>query len=193
MQLQEELQDELARLPVQVPRGLVGQQELRTIGQGPGHGHPLLLPSRHLGRAGSGLVGQPDLIQHLGGPAQGLGPFPAPDHERQGHVFEGREFGQKVEELEDEADFLVADPGQIPGIPGEDVDAVDIDRPFGRPVQSPQEIEEGGLADAGDAHDRGHVPLLQLEAQAPEDLQDALGIRVIPAQIDRADQGFIHI
>ena len=45
--------DDLARRPaVEVARRLVGEEEPRAVGQGPGHGHPLLLPARKLRRAG---------------------------------------------------------------------------------------------------------------------------------------------
>src|SRR4030042_3138084 len=38
--------DGLARLPVQVARRLVGQEEMRVVDQGPGDGHPLLFSAR---------------------------------------------------------------------------------------------------------------------------------------------------
>ena len=39
----------LAQLQVQSPQGLVQEQDLRTVHEGAGQGHALLLPSRELG------------------------------------------------------------------------------------------------------------------------------------------------
>ena len=42
----------LAELEVEGPERLVEQEHRRPLGQGSGQGDPLLLPARHLGRAG---------------------------------------------------------------------------------------------------------------------------------------------
>ena len=47
-QLVEQLQDRLARLAVEVPGGLVGQQDERVVDQRPGDAHALLLPAGQL-------------------------------------------------------------------------------------------------------------------------------------------------
>src|SRR5262249_28455615 len=75
----------------------------------------------------------------------------------QGHVVQGRGARQQVEGLEDEADGVVAQPGQLGGAQLGHVPAGDPQGPAGRPVQPAEQVHEGGLAGAGRAEDRGVV------------------------------------
>jgi len=62
--------------------------------------------------------------------------------ERQGDVFDAGERGEEVEELEDEADFVAAEAGEV--VIGEVGDglAVDTDFPGGGTVEAADEVEE---------------------------------------------------
>ncbi len=113
-------------------------------------------------------------VERLAGPGERLSPVQAPDHEREADVLQGRELGQEMVELEDEADLPVPEGGHLAGRLGEEVLAVEDDPPFRRPVQAAEEVEEGRLADARGPHDRGQVPPAELEVEALEDAQDPL-------------------
>ena len=56
-QLAEDVQNLVLGLPVQVARGLVGQDDFGVVGQGPGDGHPLLLAAGELQHPAVGLFG----------------------------------------------------------------------------------------------------------------------------------------
>jgi hypothetical protein len=60
------------RLMVQGGGGLVADDQLRVVHQGPGHGDPLLLAARDLAREGVSLVAQAHLLQASPGLGQGL-------------------------------------------------------------------------------------------------------------------------
>ncbi len=64
----------LARGCIQVPGRLVGEEDQGAVGQGPCHGHPLLLSPGELGREMVQSVGQTHRIQAAPGPGPGLPP-----------------------------------------------------------------------------------------------------------------------
>jgi hypothetical protein len=65
---------------------------------------------------------------------------------RQAHILDARERREQVEELEDEADLVAPDPGQlIVRQPGERL-AVDADLPGGRAIEPADEVEERRFA-----------------------------------------------
>ena len=104
-------------LRVQGGGGLVKAEDVRLHGQGPGDGHPLLLPAGEL----VGVVAHPVLEAHLGQQALPLGPdggqvlpgFLPLGHEfpGQGDVLQGGVLGEEVEVLEHQAEVeaLAAD------------------------------------------------------------------------------------
>ena len=63
LQPQEEVPDDLARLGIEVARGLVGEDQPRLADERPCDGHPLLLAARQLARAVRQPVAEPDLLE----------------------------------------------------------------------------------------------------------------------------------
>jgi hypothetical protein len=94
----------LAVLGVQRGRRLVGEQEHRPRGQGPGHGHALALPGAQLRRPQLGPVRQAHMLQGRGRLGRCLPPRQAAHGQRQAHVVHRGQRGEEVERLEDEAD-----------------------------------------------------------------------------------------
>src|SRR5690606_10833659 len=156
----EQLHDPAGRPLVEVPGGLVGQEEHRLVGEGAGDGHPLLLPAGELGRVRLRLAREPDLCQEFGDPLADQGPARPGHLEGEGDVLGSRAIGQQTEILEDEADLAPQDrdlPGanlvrRVPAhphlAPGGAIRHVDQseDRRFSRPAVPRQETELG-LAD----------------------------------------------
>ena len=101
--------------------------------------------------------------------------------ERQLDVVQGSGAGEQVEGLEDEADFLVADAGELVVVQFADQLAVEPVLALGRRVEAADEVHERGFAGAGGAHD-GHV-LVVLDAQgdAAQGLDLLLGAHVVGA------------
>ena len=126
-------------------------------------------------------------------PGRGLPPGTAGHEEGQGDVFEGRELGQEVEELEDEPDLPVPDPGQPPLVAAEEVVPVEEDRPLGRPVEGPQEMKERRLPDPGGAHDGDDVARPSSKSSPWKTRRVPLGEGVSLAQVHGAEERLTHI
>ena len=109
----EELDNLRARLGIEVPGGLVRQDDPGIVEQCPGDGHPLLLASGQLRGPVRLPVRQTHQREHL--------PRLAAARRRRYPVVEGRQLGvlqgggagQEVVVLEDEADLVVAHIGHI--------------------------------------------------------------------------------
>ena len=96
-------EDLAAGAGVDVAGGLVGEDDPGSAGECPGHGDPLLLAARQLGRAVAQPVAEPNGVDDLVEPlAVGLG---ARKGQGQGDVLAGGEGRHQVERLEHEADL----------------------------------------------------------------------------------------
>jgi hypothetical protein len=103
-------------------------------------------------------VAQPDQLQQLVDPLGVLrGPL-AVDQRRQQHVLGRGQGGQQVEELEDEAEDLAAQLGQL--AVAEVVEAATGDRRRApvRPIQRAEDVQQRALPRAGRPHDRHQLP-----------------------------------
>ncbi len=150
----QQLEDGLAGDVVQRAGGLVAQQQLGVLGQGPGDGHPLLLAAGQLGGEVPQPVAQAHVLQHVPG-IQGM----VADLGGQLHVLQGGEVLHQVVELEHEADVVPPVAGELPGVEVADPHAVHGDDAAGTAVHAAQHVQHGGLARAGGAHDDGELAL----------------------------------
>ena len=105
--LLEQVHDLDRSLAVQSAGGLVGQEDLRVVDQGPGNGHPLHLAAGELVGLFVGLIAQPYLLQGCLGPAAPLLPGYAGQGQGQLHVGQHGLVGDQVVALEYEADGVV--------------------------------------------------------------------------------------
>src|SRR3546814_6330553 len=94
---------------IEIAGRLVGQGELRRVGECPRNRYALLLSTRELAGTMARPPLQPDLTQKLDRPRGRLAARTSGDHLRQGDVLLGRELGQQVVELIDEADLRQAE------------------------------------------------------------------------------------
>ena len=104
VQVLQQLQNGLSGIRVQCGGGLVGEEDLRVVGQGAGDGHALLLAAGQLAGIGVHLVPQVHQIQKLQHPVLDLLLFQPGVPEGISHVFKNRVSVQQVEVLEDHAD-----------------------------------------------------------------------------------------
>jgi hypothetical protein len=88
--------------------------------------------------------------------------------ERQLDVVQRGGAGQQVEGLEDEADFLVADAGELVVVELGDVVAVEPVLALGGRVEAADQVHQGGLAGAGGAHDGDVLVVLDAERDAAQ-------------------------
>ena len=98
-------------LEVELPCGLVGQQDRVAGGEGAGDRHALLLAARELVREVLVPVAEPDLVERRGGD---LPVVAAGDVGAELHVLERRQRREEVERLEDEGHRLAAEARRAP-------------------------------------------------------------------------------
>jgi hypothetical protein len=119
-------------------------------------------------------VGQVDGVDQL------VDPRPvdvaAGDREGERDVLLRRQHGQQVEGLEDEADLLPAQLGQVLVVERRDLGAVDLNRARSRPVKPGEAVHEGGLPGSGRTHDRGELPPPEADAHVVERMDRGLTV-----------------
>ena len=74
VEVHQQLQDLLGRTTVEVAGGLVGEDQLGLVHEGPGDGDPLALTTRELRRPVVQALAEPHELQSLLGPLEPLGP-----------------------------------------------------------------------------------------------------------------------
>ena len=100
-----------------------------------------------------GAVGKPHALERRGDALRPLRRLYAAVDERQLHVLLRRELGDKVEVLENKADLLVADTGELLFAVILDGDTVEPVRPGVCHIQTADDVHQRGFAAAGRADD----------------------------------------
>src|SRR5690606_9586616 len=167
--------DVLAALPVERRRRLVDEQDLRSGHEGPRDADALALATGELVRASVGLVLHPDLgeqtprVPRVLERAEGEG---EPD------LVQAGERGDEVAGLEDEADPLPSDPGQLTPRGGPEVELAEPDRAGGGRGERARDSEQARLAGTGRTDDRHELAGPHLEGDVVECEDDLLAITV---------------
>ena len=166
--LLEDIHDLNRGLAVQGAGGLVGQQDIRVVDQGPGDSHPLHLAAGELVGPLFHLVLQSHLLQGLFRPSAALGLADAGKGQGQLHVAQHALVGDQVIALEHKADGVVAVGVPIPvGILLGGA-AVDDEVAAGVLVQAADNVQQGGLAASGMAQHRHKLALPEAQAHPPQ-------------------------
>ena len=176
--LLEQLHDLHGGLAVQRAGGLVGQQDVRVVDEGPGDGHPLHLAAGHLVGLFVHLVAQPDLFQRFLRPAAALRPGHPCQRQRQLHVGQHRLVGNEVVALEHEAHRVVAVGIPVAVLVLLGGAAVDDEVAAGVAIQPTDDVQRGGLAAAGWAEDGDELVLPKLQVDAPQGLHRGVPHRI---------------
>ncbi len=100
------------------------------------------------------------------------------DRERQHQVLLGGEHRQQVEELEDEAELLAAQLGQLAVVEAGDLLAVEQDGAGGRLVEAGEDVHQGRLAGARRPHDRGEAAALEAGADLDQGVDRGVALAV---------------
>ena len=155
---------------VQRRGGFVEVDDGGAGGDGPGNGHPLLLPARKLAGVGVPAVQQAHLLKRL--LPQGHGPgagHPAAHDQPLGHVLQSGPVAEQVVVLEHEGGLfpqprhvLFADARQVESL------AVQRQRAAVGPFQKIDAPQQGGLAGTAGAQDGHHVAFVHLQVHALE-------------------------
>ena len=116
---------------VEFAGGFVGEDQGGRVGQGAGDGDALLLAAGEFVGAVPSASGESDRFEQFVGAASALADAGSGDAQREFDVLVGREQRQQSEGLEDEADAVASELGELAlGVLG-DVLAVDRDVPGG--------------------------------------------------------------
>ena len=107
----------------------------------------------------------------------------AGDRERQHQVLLGGEDRQQVEELEDEAELVAAQLGQLAVVEAGDLDPVELDRAGGRLVEPGEDVHQRRLAGAGGAHDRGEAVALEGGADPGQGVDRRVALAVATGKV----------
>ena len=157
-------------LRVQGRCGFVQQQDFGIHGQGPGNGHPLLLPAGELCRVERLFICQAHLGQFAHGPFHGLGaPLVFDFAKGNGHIVQGREMVKEVEILKNHAHLL---PVRVKGLFITDVHRLSF-QPESAGVRDDQAVhalEQGAFTPAGRADEDLDLSLIQGEVNPLENL-----------------------
>lgn len=138
---------------VEVACGFIGQQQRGLLQQCPAHGDSLSFAAGKLSGSLMCTVSQPDSFNQLQGsfPQVSVGGKTGECGEED--IFEDAALGQQLVILEDEADVLVAEGGQVAGGQSPGVLAEDFERSGGGAIESSGEIQQGAFAAAGGSAD----------------------------------------
>src|SRR5438477_9575733 len=153
---------------VEVPGGLIGEQDGGLVHERPGDRDPLALAARQLVGPVVHPVAQPDPGERLGGVLAPLaGGLPRID-QRQLHIVERRRPRQQVERLEHESDLLVADAGQL--VIRQVARLLPIQPVFARArrVEAADQVHQRRLARTRRPHHGDVLVLADLEAHAAQ-------------------------
>ena len=192
VELAEDAQHLAARLRVEIAGRLVREHELGREKQGAGDRDPLLLAAAELRREMLDAVAQPHPVKQHARPLAHSRFAALGDNRGQGHVLLGGERGEQVEELEDEADVVAPQRGQLLVVQPLVVAAGDGDRPGGRRFEGPDDVQQGALPGARRSHDRDHLAGLDHEVDAIEGAHLDRALAVMHVQIVRLDRGYGH-
>ena len=110
-ELSEELNDDGAGGGVQIACGFVGEDDGGAMDKGASYGSALELAARKLVGAVVSAVGELNGVEKFASASTGGRGDAASEEERKEYIFFDRESGEKVKELEYEADFEAANGG----------------------------------------------------------------------------------
>ena len=177
---------------VEVAGGFVGQQQIGFGDRGAGDGDALALAAGELIRLVPAAFGQSHFPQGRGDPlAAGFRLHPG-QHQRQFHVFEGRQARHQVKGLKHEADVAVAGGRLLFVVEGGDVLAIEKILAAAGAVQQAEQVEQGGLAGAGGPHDGNIFTRVDVEADIVEGVDGLFADLKIAVDVLQADHALVQ-
>ena len=196
IELRQRLHDLVRGTRVEIAGRLVGKEQARRIDQGPRDRDPLLLAAGKLARACF-----PRDRRARGGPtppapgrnAPCARTFPLPNRAAARPRFPRARARQQVEALEDKAEPLAADAGELGLRQARDIDAVEQIAAGRWTVEAAEDRHQGRFAGARRAHDGHELAALDGEIDAAErvniDVADVIGPRHAFDRDDRVGHG----
>ena len=166
----ERLEHAHARLAVERAGGFVAQQQGRLLHDGARDGDALLLAAGKLRGKAVTQIADADQGQRL---LRGQRPLGADRAQR--HVLAGRQAGDEVVGLKDEADVTAPVEGQRPLVERRQIGFAEQEAAAGRTIKAADKIEERGLAAAGRTEQDDEVAPRQVEIDAAQGVDGTAG------------------
>ena len=141
----EDVEDELLVGLVEIPGGFVGQDDLRMVDEGAGDAHALLLTAGQLRGQVVGSVPQTHVLQGLHGLLLVRHRMVVLRHH---DILDGCQMRDKVELLEDQADDILADVGELGRVEAPELAPVKGDGALGGRVHAADDVHQRRLARA---------------------------------------------
>ncbi|KAG1081628.1 hypothetical protein G6F40_015417 [Rhizopus arrhizus] len=170
VELLQQAQDLFGGLAVEVAGGFVADQEGGVGDDRAGNRHALLLAAGQFIRAVAAAVGQADQGQRDLRIALALRGVEVGQQQRQLDVLLRGQHRHQVVELEHEADVVAAPGRQLAAAHLVDALAFDADLAAAGVVQAADQVEQGGLARTGGAHQRDEVAARDVQVDAVQHL-----------------------
>ena len=165
-QVEEELVQFLLVFRVERAAGFIGQDDRRTVHQGPRHGHTLFFAARELCGLMVGTIFETHELQQFVGPLAGFVLAGACNQCRNHHVLDGRKFGQELMKLKHEANLLIAEVAQPIASQVGDVCSIDADSALVGFVERADDLQQGGFSRAAGAYNAHNLAWLNIEINA---------------------------
>jgi len=172
VEFEEDFEDLLARRGIEVPGGLVGEQDYGRIDDGPGDGDALACATRKLAWKMKDAMVESQSGQDVTGPILDLCGLSKPvghgrtDQHGHGDIFQDCQFRQKMVELEDETEGSVSKVVAIDAWGCEDIPLSEDNGPLVGSVQRAQEVQERAFTASGGPHDGKELSFAHLEVDA---------------------------
>ena len=141
--LEQAIDDELTGIAVEIPGGLVSEQQLWSGDEGAGDRHALLLAARQLARVMRQAMTEADRREGFCRGGKCIGATAELEWDRD--ILQGRHRGQQVEGLKDDADPSAAEPGERILVEAAEIDPVDPHSSRTRPLQPAEHHHQCGF------------------------------------------------
>ena len=184
----QQVENLVAGLAIEIARGLVAQQQRRIGDDGARDADALLLAAGELTRIVLGAIGQPDDFQRDARPLSPLRLRQLRQQQRQLDVPLGRQHGQEVVELEDEADVLRAPLRELTAAQRAHWHAVHFDRASRRRIEAADQIEQRRFARPRRAHEREEIAFRDFEVDAFEHVDALAAAREVLVDVSDANE-----
>ena len=168
-----------AGFAVQRAGRFIRQQDIRVVHQCPGNCHPLHLAAAHLVGAFLQLVSQSDPLQHFRRAPPPFLPAHAGKRQRQFHVGQHCLVRNQVVALEYKSDRMI--PVYIPVLFPELFRAPAVDQQIARriPVQSADDIQQGGLPASGRTENGSKLTFPEFQIDSAQGFHLGIACRII--------------
>jgi hypothetical protein len=192
IQALKKFEDVFGALGVEVAGRFVGEDEVGVGDDGAGDGDALFLAAGELAGEVVHAVFEANEFEGGGGVFFALLAGEGGELEGEFDVFEGGENGDEVEGLEDEAEVVISPAGEFAFGHGGGLVVEDGEGAVGGAVHAGDEVEEGGFAGAGGAHEGAELAAVDGEFDFVEGEDGGLAAAEFLGEVRGLDNDFGH-